>query len=229
MEILYKSKNAVVVYKPPLIPSQPDPSGDEDIMTMTAGALRALGENDKLWLVHRLDRVVGGVMAFARNPAAAAELSAVMSNHEVVCKQYLAVVDGKITDGIMEDYIFKDRLSSKAYITDRERGGVKRCCLSATTLATAELGARCLSLLRVSLYTGRFHQIRAQLSHRGSPIVGDKKYGSRDKEARIPALFAYRLDIKLKNERITVEMLPDINAYPWSCFANTLLQTEGTK
>ena len=215
MEILYKSKNAVVVYKPPLIPSQPDPSGDEDIMTMTSRALRELGEVDKLWLVHRLDRVVGGIMVFARNGKAAAELSKIFADEESNAKTYLAVLEGKICDGVMTDYIYKDKLKNKAYITDRARGGVKQCTLEAKTLAVAASG---YSLVEIKLHTGRFHQIRAQMSHRGASVLGDKKYGGCDRGAHTPALFAYKLDIKISTERICVKKLPNMSEYPWSLF-----------
>ncbi len=216
MEILYKSKNAVVVYKPPFIPSQPDPSGDEDIMTITSAVLSALGESDKLWLVHRLDRVVGGVMVFARRASAAAELSAIFADSDAGVKTYLAVLEGRIDDGVMTDYLYKDKLKSKAYITDRARAGVKRCSLEAKTLAVTD--AEKYSLVEIKLHTGRFHQIRAQTSHRGASVVGDKKYGSRDRRAHAPALFAYKLDIKMSSERICVKRLPDMNEYPWSLF-----------
>ena len=222
MEILYRSKNAIVVYKPPTISAQSDLSGDTDIMTLTEEYLAGHGENTRLWLVHRLDKVVGGVMIFARNPSAAAELSRIMADHTDVVKRYYAITEGKITDGYMEDYIYKDSLSSKAYITDRERKGVKRCKLYANSLATVNHEERELSLVDVELYTGRFHQIRAQLSSRKAPIVGDKKYGSRSRIAKMPALFAYGLEIKMKDETISVKRLPDLNSYPWSLFADTL-------
>lgn len=59
-QIVYKSKNAIVIYKPAGIPSQPDPSGDADAMTLASKQLTASGEEGTLYLIHRLDRVVGG-------------------------------------------------------------------------------------------------------------------------------------------------------------------------
>ena len=218
MEFLYKSKNAVCVIKPVGVPAQSDPTGDKDIMTMTAEELSALGEASDLWLVHRLDRVVGGVTVFAREKSTAAELSLLMANDGTANKEYLAVIEGEITDGVMEDYLYHDKLKGKAFITDRERRGVKYCRLEAETLSVRE-GK---SLVRVRLYTGRFHQIRAQLSIRGCAIIGDKKYGSRDRTAHFPALFAYKLNLKMKNEEISVKALPDIKKYPWSIFADVM-------
>lgn len=226
MEILYKSKDLIAVYKPPGIPSQQDLTGDVDIMSMCSETLRASGEKSELWLIHRLDRVVGGVMLFARSREAAAELSALVQDKDSVKKRYLAVVEGEIEDGVMEDFIYKDTVGSKAYIVDRERRGVKRCRLEGETLGTVDTDHGKLSLVSVLLYTGRFHQIRAQLSHRGASIVGDKKYGSRNRLTRKIALFAYRLDIKTKREEIRLKKMPELSEYPWSLFYDKLSQME---
>ena len=67
MEIVYKSKNIIGINKPDGMPSQSDPTGDTDAMTATGTELKQMGESDKLWLVHRLDRRVGGAMLFARS------------------------------------------------------------------------------------------------------------------------------------------------------------------
>ena len=216
MEILYKSKNAVVVYKPPLLSSQSDNTGDFDAMTLTSAHLRELGEDGRLWLVHRLDKVVGGLMVFARTQRAAAELSKIVADGSL-CKEYLAIIHGAAPYGLLEDYLFKDTTSGKAYVVKTERRGAKLARLDASPIAyTEEAGG--ISLVRVKLHTGRFHQIRAQLSSRGASIVGDKKYGSRDRAARTPALFAYHLSISLFGENIDVTRRPDTEEYPWSHF-----------
>ena len=75
------------------------------------------------------------------------------------------------------------------------------------------------SLLKVKLQTGRFHQIRVQLSSRGASLVGDKKYGNRDFGARQPALFSYKLSAIVDDERIEAERLPDLDKYPWNLFS----------
>ena len=214
MDFLYKSESVLAVLKPVGVPAQPDPSGDTDIMTAVAGELKKLGESDKLWLVHRLDRVVGGIIVFARTPEAAAELSAIMAGEGTVKKEYLAVVEKNAPSGVLEDYLYADKLRGVALVTDENKRGAKYAKLEAEIIAEKEER----TLIRVLLYTGRFHQIRAQLSSRGAPIVGDKKYGSRDRGRRTPALFAYRLNIKMKNETVSVSALPSASEYPWSLF-----------
>ena len=220
VEILYKSVNAVVIYKPHGTPSQPDPSGDPDAMTLTSSELSRIGEPSDIWLIHRLDRGVGGLMIFARNKKSAAELSRLVRDR-LITKEYLAVVDGAPADGEMRDLLFKDSRTSRAYVVERPRGGVREAVLQSTTLATVDTADGARSLVRVVLGTGRFHQIRAQLSHRAHPILGDRKYGSRTVVRGGIALAAFHLEISLGDERIDVTHLPSITDQPWSLFSKT--------
>ena len=217
MEILYKSKNAIVIYKEQGMPSQSDPSGDPDAMTLTSEKLRSLGENPNLWLIHRLDRVVGGLLVFARNKKTAALLSEQVKDR-LLTKEYYAVVDGKAADAVLENFLYKDARVGKAFVTDKERNGAKLARLSYRTLAEADTEKGKKTLLYVTLDTGRFHQIRAQLSHSGTPISGDGKYGSHDNKAKCVALIASHLAAHLPTEKIDVFRLPDREMYPWSLF-----------
>lgn len=218
IEIVSKTIDYVVIYKPAGIPSQSDPSGDPDAMTLCSIALREMGEKDGLYLVHRLDRVVGGLMVFARNKKTAADLSLQVAEHSFE-KLYFAVVEGRAQGGVMLDYIYKDSALSKAFITDRKRSGVKTAELEYETLDVAELEGRMLSLVKIRLKTGRFHQIRAQFASRKMPLIGDKKYGSRDVKAKMPALFATEIDFKINEKGVKATRLPDVTEYPWSLFA----------
>lgn len=213
----YKSKNIVVINKPAGIPTQPDTSGDKDALTITGERLSECGEASELWLVHRLDRVVGGLVAFARTHESADEFSRLVQSDDIH-KEYLAVVENAAGSGEMVDYLYKDSRSSKAFVVKGERRGAKKARLEYETLLTinSERGMR--SLVRIRLYTGRFHQIRAQFSSRGMSIVGDGKYGNRDNKAKMPALFAYRLTFKTRSESVDVTAMPDVNTYPWSLF-----------
>ena len=216
-EILYKDKNAVVIYKSVGIPSQPDPSGDADAMTLLRESLRAAGESDELYLVHRLDRVAEGLLIYARNKRAAAELSR-LAAEQGLGKEYLAVVSGEAEGGILTDYLYKDARQSKAFVVDRPRAGAK----------LAELEYECIgkrdgkSLLRIELHTGRFHQIRVQMASRKMPLVGDGKYGSRDKGCYHPALVSHRLELDLFGKHINVIRLPDTSVYPYNVFAEEI-------
>ncbi len=218
LEILYKDKDVIVINKPSGIPSEPDPTGDLDAMTQLKLELCERGEDMTLYLVHRLDRVTGGLLVFARRRSSASELSSLFSEHRLT-KQYLAVIDGECDEEeSLSDLLFRDARSGKAFIVDRERAGVKRAKLSYRRLLRIECETGVKSLLLVTLETGRFHQIRAQLSHRGTPITGDGKYGSRDKSASSIALHAARLSLPLKKGTLVVSSLPNEEAYPWSLF-----------
>ena len=102
MQILHLDKNLIAVSKPCGMPSQSDPTGDKDAMTLASELLRDMGERDSLWLVHRLDRVVGGVIVFARNREAAATLSCLFAERGAK-KQYLAVAEGDLSGGTLTD------------------------------------------------------------------------------------------------------------------------------
>ena len=218
IEILHKTKNVVVIYKPSSIPSQKDLSNDKDAMTMASELLADMGENSELWLVHRLDRVVGGLLIFARNKKYASILSEAVKER-IVTKEYYAIVDGEAPGGELCDLIYKDSRTSKAFIVDRARAGVKEARLSYRTLAVKNTDKGAKSLLYIALDTGRFHQIRAQLSHRRLPISGDGKYGSKDNKVKGIALMAAHLSVDQGVERADVFRLPNRDEYPWSLFS----------
>ncbi len=213
MEILYKSKNYIAVNKPAGIPSQSDRSGDKDAMTLTSEALKAMGEPYELFLVHRLDRVVGGALVFARNKRAAAEISKILTTDKFK-KTYYAVVEGTPEGGILTDYIFKDAKISKAFIKDRPSGSAKYAELSYEPIKKSSNH----TLVSVCLKTGRFHQIRVQFASRSMPLVGDGKYGSRDNKAYMPALFSAGIEFSCLGESVKISATPDKDKYPWSEF-----------
>jgi 23S rRNA pseudouridine1911/1915/1917 synthase len=216
MQILYKSKNAVVINKPFGTPSQADKSGDGDALSLTSKALKESGENAALWLVHRLDRMVGGLLVFARTKESAAKINSIIASGGLQ-KEYIAVVEGEACDGELVDYLYHDTRANKAFVVNPEARGAKEAVLSCKSIAMAEYMGKTVSLVKISLKTGRFHQIRAQLSSRGNPIIGDGKYGSKIKYRNI-ALFSCMLCCTIPNEEIKAYALPDLNTFPWSIF-----------
>jgi 23S rRNA pseudouridine1911/1915/1917 synthase len=217
-EILYISKNAIVIYKPPNMPSQGDTSGAEDALSLTSAILKEMGEREELYLINRLDRVVGGLMIMARNKNYARKLSDILSD-DLFCKEYFAVVDGVVESGELVDWLIKDSISGKGIVSYENYPGAKKAILNLELLDTVNHKGKGKSLVRVKLKTGRFHQIRVQLSSRGSSLVGDKKYGNRDFGARQPALFSYKLSAIVDDERIEAERLPNLDQYPWNLFS----------
>lgn len=157
----------------------------------------------EIFTLHRLDKNVGGVMVYARTKAAAAALSKVIAQGEMV-KEYVAMVHGTPPpEGDWEDLLFKNSRKNKVFVVKRQRTGVKAARLSYRCTKAGEQ-----SLVRIRLYTGRSHQIRVQFSSRGYPLVGDHKYGSRD-AATEPMLFSCCITFLYKGETYRFEALPD--------------------
>lgn len=219
LETVYKDENVIVIVKPIGMPSQSDPTGDKDAMSATSEMLAEIGEKDALWLVHRLDRNVSGLLAFARNKKSASALSEIIASGRLT-KKYLAVCHGKAEEGRYTDFIYKDSTTSKAYVVKTERRGAKEAKLSLSLLGYEDDK----SLVSVTLETGRFHQIRAQLSSRSHSLVGDKKYGSRDAKRRTPCLFSHELTFELFGKKISANALPNIEEYPWNIFSKDLYE-----
>ncbi len=209
VEIVRLERDFLVCVKPQGVPSQPDPSGDADALTLLSARLRAMGESGELYPVHRLDRTTGGIMVFARTRSAAAELSRLISEHEDFEKIYLAAVAGvpAAERGEMRDFLFRDGTQKKAFVVGSERRGAKLAVLDYELVGHGRLDGQEISLLRVRLHTGRFHQIRAQLASRGMPIVGDGKYGSRIKAKNI-ALWACELSFRYHGKKYSFSCEP---------------------
>jgi 23S rRNA pseudouridine1911/1915/1917 synthase len=126
-----------------------------------------------LGLVHRLDRPVSGVVLFAKTSKSASRLS-IQWRQRSITKIYWALVHGKMPrpSGRLISFLKKRR--QKVSLTDETHKGAQEAALSYRTLSVK----REVSLLEVSLQTGRKHQIRVQLAAEGCPIVGDLKYGA---------------------------------------------------
>lgn len=212
IKILYEDEHMVVCIKPPSVPSQPDQTGDPDMITLLEKKLSV-----NLFPVHRLDRGTGGIMLFAKNAECAAVLSAVISDKARFEKRYFAVIEGSAPkDGTLTGFLIKS--GGKAFVENRKRRGAKEAILSFSKLSESENDGKIYSLLDVDLKTGRFHQIRAQLSSIGCPVAGDGKYGGRDKKAH-GALFAHRISFchPKTGEKLTFDAeMPKF--YPWNLF-----------
>lgn len=176
MKVLFENGDLIVVVKPVGVSSEEG---------MPALLRQAWGdESAYVGVVHRLDTPVGGVMAFAKNKKAAADLSCQVADG-VFKKAYNCVCAGIFEEktGEMRDFLFKDSRQNKVFPVKGQRKGAKEAILRYQVMAEAKLGAEGTpaSLCRVELVTGRTHQIRVQFASRKHPLVGDGKYGSRIK------------------------------------------------
>lgn len=176
-----------------------------------------------LLCVHRLDRTAGGLIVYAKDGAAASELSAAFSTRETG-KEYLAVVCGTPEkSGRMEDLLFHDRRTNKTFVADRMRKGVKPASLSYETICSAEYEGNVLSLVKVKLETGRTHQIRVQFASRHLPLAGDGRYGSTLRNCPL-ALWSRSLSFPSpgSGEPLSFSLVPDLSLFPWSLFRGAL-------
>ncbi len=179
MEILYDDNCIVVCVKDPGVLSEA--GGMPELLKSRTGA-------GDIFCVHRLDRAVGGVMVYAKTAEAAAKLSAAVSDRRLK-KEYLAVAEGEVAEsGTYRDLLFHDVRKNKTFVVDRVRKGVKEAVLDFRRMGY-ESG---LSLVYITLRTGRSHQIRVQFASRKTPLAGDGKYGAFRREPPL-ALWSYSL------------------------------------
>ena len=175
---------------------------------------------ESLYCIHRLDRTVGGVMVWARSAEAAAALSRQIQEKQLK-KEYFAVCSGALPSvcGEMHDLLFKDSFKQKSFTVNSPRRGVKEALLEYTVLETAPIHGVLSSLVRVRLHTGRFHQIRCQFASRGHPLLGDGKYGSRERGCTT-ALWSCRLAFfhPETHAPLVFEAAPP-RIFPWDRFA----------
>ena len=168
MEILYQNANILVCIKPARVLSTDEPGGLPELVREALGDPKA-----DVRTVHRLDRVVSGVMVLARSANAASELSRQIREDQFR-KEYLAVIHGRPEnpEGTLHDLLARDKARRMTFVAEAPGKGVQEAALSYRVLEYANG----MSLVRVRLHTGRTHQIRVQFSSRGMPLVGERKY-----------------------------------------------------
>ena len=209
MEIVYLDKEIVVCLKPAGVLSTDEPGGVPEL-------LREELRTAEIRTVHRLERVVGGLMLLARSAEAASELSRQI-REGAFDKRYLAAVHGETPDaGELRDLLLRDKSERKTYVVREPGKGVQEAVLRYETLERAEG----LSLVRIELITGRTHQIRCQFSSRGWPLVGDRKYSLLEDGCEI-ALWSESLRFRhpASGEELRFEAPPPARR-PWTEFTN---------
>jgi len=207
MELVYVDDDILVCLKPARVLSTDEPGGVPDL------AREALGDpKADVRTVHRLDRVVAGLMVLARNAKAASELSRQIRENEFE-KTYLAVVHGCPSEasGTLQDLLGRDKARKMTYVASEPAKGVQEAVLDYRVLASTND----MSRVCIRLHTGRTHQIRVQFASRGMPLVGERKYSERNDPCEL-ALWSHRIGFTHPStrERMTfTQEPPDI--FPW--------------
>lgn len=207
MEIIHQDREIVVCLKPAGVLSTDEPGGVPEL-------LREQLQTEEIRTVHRLDRVVGGLMLLARSAAAASELSRQIRDGDFD-KRYLAVVHGETPEkGELRDLLLRNKAERKTYVVSAPARGVQEAVLRYETLGRAEG----LSLVRIELLTGRTHQIRCQFSSHGWPLVGDRKYSLLEDNCGI-ALWSHFLSFRHPASAESLRFsAPPPEQWPWTAF-----------
>ena len=208
MDFIYQDPHIVVCVKPARVLSTDEPGGMPELVRQALGDPAA-----DVRTVHRLDRVVSGLMVLARSAQAASELSRQIREDQFQ-KEYMAVIHGhpETPQGTMTDLLLRDKQERKTYIVQEPAKGVQEAILHYQVISSTEEFSR----VRIQLVTGRTHQIRAQFSGHRMPLVGDRKYSTLEDPCEI-ALWSCRLafthPVTGKPMEFSLEP-PEI--YPWT-------------
>lgn len=208
MELIYQDPHIVVAIKPPRVLSTDEPGGMPEL-------LRAVLGTEDIRTVHRLDRVVSGVMVLARNAQAASNLSEQIREGRFE-KEYIAVIHGRpeAEAGELRDLLLRNKLERKTYVVDTPAKGVQEAVLRYHTMASVDG----MTKVSIELITGRTHQIRAQFSSRNHPLVGDRKYSTNEDGCEI-ALWSHRIAFLHSKTGEKMEFIHEPpEEFPWNVF-----------
>lgn len=190
LDIIYEDKNMIVINKPAhLLTIGTDDEKYNTLYHKVYEYEKKKNKNNKIFIVHRLDKDTSGVILFAKNQKFKEELQNNW-NELVHTREYLAIVEGKVkkhTDTIKQ-YI-RDTKTLKTIVTNDKKDNL------AITEYEVINGTKGFTKLKINIFTGRKNQIRVALASINHPVIGDKKYGSTKNPLRRLCLHATRLVI----------------------------------
>ena len=207
MELVYVDDDILVCLKPARVLSTDEPGGVPDLCREALGNPKA-----DVRTVHRLDRVVAGLMVLARNAKAASELSRQIRDDEFE-KEYQAVIHGVAAEAdTLWDLLGRDKARRMTFVAAEPAKGVQEAVLDYWRLAKTDD----MSRVQIRLHTGRTHQIRVQFASRNMPLVGERKYSELNDPCEI-ALWSCRLAFThpKTGERMEFTHEPP-QLYPWT-------------
>ena len=206
LDILYCDDDIVVCVKPPRVLSTDEPGGLPELLRSQLGT-------EDFRTVHRLDRVVSGLMVVARNAKAASDISRQI-REDAFQKEYLAVIHGEPAQesGRLEDLLLRDKARKMTLVAKEMAKGVQPAALRYRVI----ISQNGMSRVRIQLETGRTHQIRVQFASRNLPLVGERKYAVLDDPCEI-ALWSFRLSFThpTTGEKMEFTKQPP-ESYPWT-------------
>ncbi|MGN1034027.1 MAG: RluA family pseudouridine synthase [Oscillospiraceae bacterium] len=219
LQIVFEDDNILVVNKPSGLLVHEDKT--ETVNTLINGICKYLWQKNEYdpakensftpALCHRIDRNTSGLVIAAKNAETLRILNEKFKNHEII-KKYICLVHGNLTpkEAILQAYLKKDTDKNQVIISNTPKLGYK---IIKTGYKVLQSSAK-TSLLEVTLFTGRTHQIRAQFAHIGHPLIGDNKYGriaqNKNLELKHQALIAFSITFKFKSNAFGLNYLNNL-------------------
>lgn len=210
--VLYKNNQLIAFNKPAGMPVQADLTEDKALLN-----LAEIYTKSKLWLIHRLDRPVSGLVLFAKTKTAQQTLSADFQSRKIK-KTYLAVVKNapEADSGTLIHYLKHDAKNNRSIVVSENTPDSQEAILHYQKRSSSDN----YHLLQIDLETGRHHQIRAQLAAIGCPVKGDVKYGARrNNPDRSIHLHAWKLSFLHPVDQTPVDLVAPLPDDPlWKAF-----------
>lgn len=190
LDIIYEDKEILVVNKPAKILTISDGKTNHTLYSEAREYVKKQHKSNKIFIVHRLDKDTSGVILFAKNEELKKELQANWNN--ITKRNYLAILEGhlKTKEGIIKEYLKEDK-THRVYATKKGEGEY------AETIYQVLNETKNNTLVSINIKTGKKNQIRVAFSNLGTPIIGDKKYGSLTNPLKRLGLHAHVLKIKI--------------------------------
>lgn len=201
MNILYEDKYIIIINKPAhLLTISTEKEKNRTLFSYVYDYLKKKNKNNKVFIVHRLDKDTSGIVMFAKDEKTKFYLQ---DNWDSFKRNYVAIVEGKVKNkkGVLKSYL-QETKTLYTYSVNDKNGKL------AITEYEKVLENNQYTMLSLNLKTGRKNQIRVQLSDMGNPIVGDKKYGAKKNPIRRMALVANTLEFihPKTHEKIVIDI-----------------------
>lgn len=217
-QILYEDNHLIIINKKSSEIVQGDKTGDMPLSEKVKNYIKQRDNkpgNVFCGVCHRLDRPVSGIVIFAKTSKALSRMNEIFRD-KTIQKTYWAVVKNKpphLTQRLTH-YLIKNEKTNKSKAYTEEKSGSLKAELAYTIIASSVN----YHLLEINLFTGRHHQIRAQLSAIGCPIKGDLKYGfDRSNADASIHLHSYKAEFThpIKQENLIITCKPSTNDPVW--------------
>lgn len=177
LDIVYEDQDLIVVNKPAgLLTVATDREKRRTAYAILSNYVKTEDPDNKIFIVHRIDRETSGLLLFARNETIKHQIQETWEK-TITQRTYVAVVEGRVEreEGTITSWLAESK-ALKVYSSQNPQHGLKAITHYKKIKGTADY-----SLLQVNLETGRKHQIRVHMQDINHPVVGDSKYGSKQK------------------------------------------------